>query len=163
MKDRDRHILRGLGGVLVAGVLGLVWSGCTAEYSHPAQKMGGEHEFRGGLSEKVKIELLLSYVGDLGPEAKFVRKGQSYDATAAVRFLRGKWGLMKSQVKTAQDFVNMASAGNMGTGSVYYVLFADGRKVPSRELLSAALERIEKQNTSFAHATEGKTNEGAGN
>ena len=92
--------------------------------------------------EQHKIEQLLAAVGKL-KDAQFIRKGQPYDCETAVQFLRAKWQSMKEQVKTARDFVALASGGNMGTGTPYFIRYADGREVTSWEVLRNELDRLE--------------------
>jgi len=92
--------------------------------------------------EAAKIERLIAVVEGLA-DAKFVRKGEEYDATSAAKFLRGKWDWWKAEVKTAQDFVRLATGGNMGTGQPYFIKFKDGRTVRSSEFLGAELGKLE--------------------
>jgi hypothetical protein len=137
---------------LVAGlVLGLLLARCN----NSAKPALGASDGAGGasalapaataptrLTETQKIERLIAYVVGL-KDAKFVRKGQAYDTAAAVEFLRAKWQANSTQVHTARDFVDLASGGNMGTGTPYYILLADASQIPIREVLTLELDRIE--------------------
>ena len=61
------------------------------------------HAQGASLSERQKIEALIKYVGEMS-DAKFVRNGSTYEAKTAALFLRLKWKVNDSEVKTARDF-----------------------------------------------------------
>ena len=94
------------------------------------------------LSENDKIERLISSVENLDG-ATFIRKGSEYDAATAAKFLRGKWSYWKDSVQTARDFITLASAGNFGTGSLYYIKYKDGTQVTSADYLTTQLAKLE--------------------
>jgi hypothetical protein len=133
-------------GVLVLGILLAGTMTCSTAGRKSSAGAGGSagSDLTGTLSEEQKIDALIESIARL-PDAQFIRKGVTYDGVTAARFLRGKREAFKDQVKTARDFVVMASGGNMGTGSPYYIKFADGRVVSSRELLTAELARLENR------------------
>jgi hypothetical protein len=93
--------------------------------------------------EKQKIEALIKYVAEMN-DAKFVRNGASYDAKSAATFLRRKWAANDSAVKTARDFIDKIASVSGTSGKPYIIRFQDGREVKSRDMLLAALEKIEK-------------------
>lgn len=92
--------------------------------------------------EKQKIEALIKQVGDL-KDAKFVRNGSTYEPATAVRFLRGKWGANKAEVKTARDFVDKVATKSGTSGKPYLMRFNDGKEIPSREFLLSELKKLE--------------------
>lgn len=135
----NRSLQRACAVLLAGGFLSLI---LTCASPAPLASPAATAPAIGPLTEDQKIEQLLASLETL-QDAKFIRKGTPYDVKTAIQFLRGKRDWMKEEVKTARDFVEMASAGNKGTGSPYYVQFSDGRQVPARTLLTAELDRLE--------------------
>jgi len=95
-------------------------------------------------TENQKIEALIKYVSDMS-DASFIRNGSSYNCKTAATFLRLKWAANDSSVKTARDFVEKIASVSGTSGKAYLVRFKDGGEVKSRDLLLAALDRIETQ------------------
>ena len=93
-------------------------------------------------AERQKIEALIKYVGDL-KDTKFIRNGSSYDVSTAVRFLRGKWEANESSIKTARDFIDKVASFSGTSGKPYLIRFKDGKEIPSREILTAELKKME--------------------
>ena len=94
-------------------------------------------------TERQKIEALIKYVGEMNG-AKFVRNGSTYDAKAAATFVRLKWGANDSEVKTARDFIDKVANFSATSGKPYIIRFKDGSEMTSRDVLLAALNKIEK-------------------
>ena len=92
-------------------------------------------------SEKQKIEALIKHVGDL-KNAKFVRNGWTYEPSTAIRFLRGKWDAKSSEVHSARDFIDKVASMSGTSGKPYLIRFHNGKEIPSREFLLAALKKI---------------------
>ena len=93
-------------------------------------------------NERQKIEALIKFVSEMNG-AKFVRNGSTYDAKAAT-FLRLKWGANDSEVKTARDFIDKIATLSGTSGKPYVIRFEDGSEMTSRDVLLAALNKIEK-------------------
>jgi hypothetical protein len=93
-------------------------------------------------SEKQKIEALIKRVGDL-KDVKFVRNGSPYEASSAVRFLRGKWEANDQAVKTARDFIDKVASYSGNSSNPYLIRFKDGSEITSRDFLLAELKAIE--------------------
>ncbi len=93
-------------------------------------------------TERQKIEALIKYVGGL-KDAHFIRNGSSYEVSTAVRFLRGKWESNDAQVKTARDFIDKVASFSGTSGKPYLIRLKDGKEIPSREFLTAELQKIE--------------------
>lgn len=92
--------------------------------------------------EKQKIEALIKRVGDL-KDVKFVRNGSPYEASSAVRFLRGKWEANDHAVKTARDFIDKVASYSGNSSKPYLIRFKDGSEITSRDFLLAELKAIE--------------------
>ena len=94
-------------------------------------------------NERQKIEALIKFVSEMNG-AKFVRNGSTYDAKAAATFLRLKWRANDSEVKTARDFIDKIATLSGTSGKPYVIRFEDGGEMTSRDVLLAALNKIEK-------------------
>jgi hypothetical protein len=94
-------------------------------------------------NERQKIEALIKFVSEMNG-AKFVRNGSTYDAKAAATFLRLKWGANDSEVKTARDFIDKIATLSGTSGKPYVIRFEDGSEMTSRDVLLAALNKIQK-------------------
>ena len=91
--------------------------------------------------EREKIESLIRQVGAL-KDAKFIRNGSTHDPSTAVRFLRGKWNAKLTEVKTARDFIDKVASVSGTSGKAYIIRFSDGREIPTRDFLLAALKKM---------------------
>ena len=60
-------------------------------------------------SEHHKIEALIQHVEHL-QNAVFIRNNKVYSATTAAKFLRGIWGDLQDEVKTAKDFIDKVAS-----------------------------------------------------
>jgi uncharacterized protein DUF5329 len=87
------------------------------------------------------IEALIDSIARL-TDATFVRNGETYSAAAAARFLREKWDSRRSEVHTAEDFIDRVASFSSTTGKPYSIRFADGREIPSAEYLRAQLATL---------------------
>jgi hypothetical protein len=94
-------------------------------------------------NERQKIEALIKFVSEMNG-AKFVRNGSTYDAKAATTFLRLKWRANDSEVKTARDFIDKIATLSGTSGKPYVIRFENGSEMTSRDVLLAALNKIEK-------------------
>jgi hypothetical protein len=94
-------------------------------------------------NERQKIEALIKFVSEMNG-TKFVRNGSTYDAKAAATFLRLKWGANDSEVKTARDFIDKIATLSGTSGKPYVIRFEDGSEMTSRDVLLAALNKIQK-------------------
>ena len=93
-------------------------------------------------SEKQKIETLIKQVADL-KDAKFVRNGSAYNADSAATFLRRKWEVNESEVKTPRDFNDKVASFSGTSGKPYLIRFKDGGEIKSRDFLLAQLKKLE--------------------
>ena len=93
-------------------------------------------------TEKQKIEALIKHVGSMS-DVKFVRNGTSYNAKTVATFLRRKWEANQSQVNV-YDFIEKIVSFSGTSGKPYIIRFKDGDEANSRDVLLAALKKIEK-------------------
>src|SRR5262245_40958450 len=91
-----------------------------------------------GMSETDKIEALLGVVERF--EGAFVRAGREMDGRAAAKQMRNRWHWQTSSIKTARDFIRVASS--LG-GQGYTVRFRDGREMKAADYLIGELDKIE--------------------
>jgi hypothetical protein len=93
-------------------------------------------------AEKTKIEALLAHVGGLD-DAKFIRNGKDYDATSAVKFLRGKWQANEKKIHSAARFISVAATRSSTTGKPYLIRLKGDAPIPCGEYLAARLKMLE--------------------
>jgi hypothetical protein len=94
-------------------------------------------------AERAKIEHLIKFVGDMR-DAVFVRNGKAYDASAAAKFIRGKWDANTKEIKTARDFIQKAASVSTTSGKPYLIRFKDGKEIPSGTFLADELKHFEE-------------------
>jgi len=75
-------------------------------------------------------------------DATFIRNDKPYSAPTAARFLRGKWQSRRSQVRSAEEFIDRIASFSSTTSKPYLIRFADGRQVTSAEYLQAELASL---------------------
>jgi len=92
--------------------------------------------------EKQKIEALIKQVAAL-KDASFVRNGWNYNANNAATFLRLKWEIKVSEVKTALDFIDNVASISGTSGKPYLIRFKDGREILSHDFLLAELKKLD--------------------
>jgi hypothetical protein len=91
--------------------------------------------------EQRTIEALIESVAHL-TDATFLRNGKSYPASSAARFLREKWRSRQSEVRSAEDFIDLVASVSSTTGKPYLIRFANGREVSSAEYLRGELAKL---------------------
>jgi membrane-bound lytic murein transglycosylase len=87
------------------------------------------------------IAALIASVAQLS-DATFLRNGKSYPASTAARFLREKWQSRKSEVRSAEEFIDRIASFSSTTSKPYLIRFADGQQVSSAEYLRAELAKL---------------------
>ena len=92
-------------------------------------------------AESRTIEALIASVAQLS-DATFLRNGKSHPASTAARFLREKWQSRRSEVRSAEEFIDRIASFSSTTSKPYFIRFADGRQVSSAEYLRAELVRL---------------------
>ena len=118
--------------ILVAIVVSLALVTPLPVRAGEAAEVGVEHQ---------TIEALIESVARL-TDATFLRNGKSYSASNAARFLREKWHSRKSEVRSAEEFIDRVASSSSTTGTPYVIRFADGREVSSAEYLRSELAKL---------------------
>jgi Family of unknown function (DUF5329) len=94
-------------------------------------------------AERQKIEALIKSIAD-AKDLQFVRNGKAYDATIAVKFLRGKLAANDAEVKTARGFIDKVASFSGTSGKPYLIRRSDGSEIKSKDYLLAELRKLEK-------------------
>ena len=92
------------------------------------------------MSEQQKIDALLNDV-EAHRELKFIRLGSIHSSREAAQMLRTKLRFAGGRVKTADQFIEYIASATQ-SGHTYFVLYPDGRRVPSGQFLRGELKRI---------------------
>lgn len=93
-------------------------------------------------TESDKIDRLIGAVETM-QDAVFVRNGVEYPAVDAANHLRRKRDATKSNVRTAEDFVELVASRSSVTGEEYQIRFPDGSTTSARTFLRNKLATLE--------------------
>jgi hypothetical protein len=99
------------------------------------------------LGEDEKIERLIKVVDEM-KDATFIRNGTEHDCHAAAKHMRDKWEHGRSEIKTANDFIDKAASKSSISGKPYMIRFKDGREIESGAFLRDELKKIESGESS---------------
>ncbi|MBI3394872.1 MAG: DUF5329 domain-containing protein [Spirochaetia bacterium] len=94
--------------------------------------------------ETKKIEMLIARVASM-QGAVFIRNGSEYPCADAAAHMRRKWDALRSRIKTARDFIQIAASASSMTGQPYLIRFQDGKTVKTADFLEMELRAIEKK------------------
>jgi hypothetical protein len=72
-------------------------------------------------------------------DAAFIRNGQTHTPQEAAAHVRAKYEHFKEQIKTPEDFIQLAATKSLLTGQPYLVRTRDGKEMPLTAWLSNAL------------------------
>jgi len=100
------------------------------------------------MSEQDKIDALVQAV-ETRSDLKFIRLGTVHSSVEAAQMLRTKLRFAGSRVHTVDDFIDHVATAT-ASGSPYFVLYPDGRRVPSSEFLREELKRLAQSPTAKA-------------
>ncbi len=95
------------------------------------------------MTEQEKIDALLNDV-EVRNDLRFMRLGSIHSSAEAAQMLRVKLRFAGSRVKTVNQFIDYVASAT-ASGSTYYVIYPDGRQVPSGEFLRGELKRLTQQ------------------
>ncbi len=101
---------------------------------------GGHALASAPMSEQDKIDALLNDI-EHHSELKFMRLGSVHSSSEAASMLRTKLRFAGGRVKTANDFIQYIATATV-SGHPYYVIYPDGKQVPSATFLRGELKRI---------------------
>ncbi|HPL62734.1 MAG: DUF5329 family protein [Syntrophales bacterium] len=95
-------------------------------------------------AERQKIVSLIENVESLRG-AIFIHRNREYGTKLAARYLRWKWKTSRDRVKTAEEFVELASV-SPSTGKPYNVMvrLRDGRELTGKDFLFSELRRLDR-------------------
>ena len=122
---------------------------CLALFMLPLLQSSAFAAVNAPLSEQEKIQSLITGLGNL-KDAVFIRNGASYDAKAAMKFLKGKWQSKESEIKTAKDFIEKVASQSSTTGKPYVIRFKDAHEINCGDYLRDELKKIEQSKPSIS-------------
>lgn len=94
-------------------------------------------------SEIDKITGLLTHIREM-KDVEFIRNGKAYDGRAAAQHIQAKYDKVKSEIKTAREFIEKCASKSERSGEAYKIRFKDGTEKTAGEYLNAQLDVIEK-------------------
>jgi len=100
------------------------------------------------LTDAQKIDALIRTV-EARKDLQFIRLGSVHSSSEAANMLRVKLSFAGDRVKTVEEFIEHVGTQTL-SGSPYFVVYPDGRQVPSAEFLRQELKRIERSPPSAA-------------
>jgi hypothetical protein len=105
--------------VLVLGIPIQIWAGTSGEIDH-----------------------LITFVRN--SSVTFIRNGKEYPSTAAAEHLQKKRDHFQKEIKTTEDFIQLAATKSLATGQPYLIKTRDGNTQECGKWLLAELERLRK-------------------
>jgi Family of unknown function (DUF5329) len=84
------------------------------------------------------INYLLDYVGK--SDATFIRNGQTHTPQEAVNHVKAKYEHFKNEIKTPEDFIQLAASKSLLTGKPYLVRTPNGKEMRLDIWLTDALK-----------------------
>ena len=127
----SRTFYRPVAGALLALLMGFLVCASSAAAAAAA-----------ALTDAEKIEALIRSV-EARKDLQFLRLGSVHSSGEAANMLRVKLSFAGDRVKTVDDFIEHVATQTV-SGSPYFVVYPDGRKVPSSEFMRQELKRIER-------------------
>jgi ribonucleotide monophosphatase NagD (HAD superfamily) len=99
--------------------------------------------FQTSYTEEQKINHLLQYIATL-KQAVFIRNGSEHSATEAAAHLEKKWKQAKSEVITAEDFIQKIASRSSMSGKPYLVSFGPNKTFSCEMLLQLELKKLQE-------------------
>ena len=96
------------------------------------------------LTESQKIEHLITSMRSL-KGASFIRNGSDHTPQEAADHLEAKWKKHSDKIKSAEEFIKHLATKSSSSGEVYKIRFADGKIIPTSEVLWKELEQFEAE------------------
>jgi len=91
-----------------------------------------------GDSLEQTINYLLDYIGK--SDATFIRNGQTHTQQEAVNHVKAKYEHFKNEIKTPEDFIQLAASKSLLTGKPYLVRTPNGKEMRLDIWLTDALK-----------------------
>lgn len=132
-----------LKNILILIVLLLGSSAVQTAYAQNDSSVANAGKFaKNSMSESQKIEHLIASLRNM-EGAVFIRNGSEHSAQEAAEHLKAKWEKHRSKIKTANDFIEHLATKSSMSGELYKIRFADGKTVPTAEVLNRELNQVE--------------------
>ncbi len=96
--------------------------------------------------ETARIERLIDHIARQS-DIRFIRNGESFEASSAAAHLRAKMSSAGWRIKTADHFIDYLASRSSMSGTLYEIRLADGRLVLARDWLRAELKMIDSMQT----------------
>jgi len=90
------------------------------------------------------VEYLMGQVAH--SDLTFIRNGRPHTGAEAAEHMRKKYEHFRDEIKTANDFIDLAATKSLLSGSPYQVVTKEGEHVPTAEWLRAALRACRASN-----------------
>ena len=88
-----------------------------------------------------RIEALIDSLREI-EDAKFIRNGEEHTVDEAIAHLRGKWEGVKSEIRSAEDFIRNVGSKSSISGEPYRIRFADGSEIAAADWFRDRLRMI---------------------
>jgi hypothetical protein len=88
------------------------------------------------------IDHLLKYVEKSG--CVFIRNGKEYNSEEAAKHIKTKYDSLLFDIKTPEEFIELAASKSMLSGQLYWVQCADHSPIPSADWLTKELFKYRK-------------------
>lgn len=96
------------------------------------------------------ISHLLKFVEE--SNCVFIRNDKEYNSREAAKHLKTKYGSFLNNVKTPEEFIELAASKSMVSGQLYWVRCDDDSPIPSADWLTEELANYRKTSAGGAFA-----------
>ena len=92
------------------------------------------------------VDYLITYVEE--SDVSFERNSSRYSGREAALHIDRKYRHFKDEIDTAEKFIELCASGSLITGKPYYIITAQGERLPSSEWLHTGLSvyRLRNEN-----------------
>jgi hypothetical protein len=88
------------------------------------------------------VTYLLNFIAK--SDCAFIRNGKSYTPKEASEHMKGKYEHFKKEIKTPEDFIQLAASKSLVTGQAYRVKPKDGQEIECATWLGKILDDYRK-------------------
>jgi len=90
------------------------------------------------------IQHLISYVKE--SDVTFKRNTTHYDGSEAAQHIHRKYQHFKDDIDSVEKFIELCATGSLMTGKPYFIITAQGERLPSSEWLNTELQSYRLHN-----------------